>query len=257
MDAILLKPIGVYRSGSLHPYEAARQPRGDDERLGEIHLKEGANFEQALIGLEGFERLWIVFLFDRNPNWKPMVRPPRGHDGKVGVLATRAPYRPNPLGLSCVRLDGIEGRVIRVRGADLLDGTPILDIKPYVPSSDAFPEARAGWLEGVESTVYNVEWSAGCERKRRYLRESGIDQIEPFARQQLEYEPFDSDRKRVEAGETGEWILAYRTWRIVFRETAPGCLTITDLRSGYSEKDLADPTDKWGDKNLHRDFPRD
>jgi len=105
---------------------------------------------EAFADLAGFERIWLLFVFHRSEGWKPQVRPPRG-GGKRGVLATRSPHRPNAIGLSAVELVAVEERALRVRGVDLLDGTPILDIKPYVPYADAFPAARAGWIDAIDA----------------------------------------------------------------------------------------------------------
>ena len=106
----------------------------------------------ALRGLEEFSHIWLVWVFDRTirEKWSPTVRPPRlGGNARMGVFATRSPFRPNPIGLSCVRLAGIrqtaEGTVLRVQGADLADGTPILDIKPYIPYTDSRPDALGGF----------------------------------------------------------------------------------------------------------------
>jgi tRNA (adenine37-N6)-methyltransferase len=104
----------------------------------------------AFRDLAGFERIWLVFVFHRSDGWKAEVRPPRG-GGKRSVLATRSPHRPNAIGLSAVELVDVGAHGLRVRGMDLLDGTPILDIKPYVPYADAFPNARAGWIDGIDA----------------------------------------------------------------------------------------------------------
>ncbi len=104
----------------------------------------------AFRDLAGFDRIWLVFAFDRSEGWKAEVRPPRGGP-KRSVLATRSPHRPNAIGLSAVRLVAVEPAALRVRGIDLLDGTPILDIKPYVPYADAFIDARAGWIDEVDA----------------------------------------------------------------------------------------------------------
>ncbi|MBJ6981029.1 tRNA (N6-threonylcarbamoyladenosine(37)-N6)-methyltransferase TrmO [Luteimonas sp. MC1572] len=104
----------------------------------------------AFRDLAGFARIWLVFVFDRSEGWKAEVRPPRG-GGKRSVLATRAPHRPNAIGLSAVELVAVEARALRVRGLDLLDGTPVLDIKPYVPYADAFPGAAAGWIDAIDA----------------------------------------------------------------------------------------------------------
>lgn len=125
--------------------------------------------EEALRGLAGFDRIWLIFAFDRSDGWAPLVRPPRRAAGKQGVLATRSPHRPNALGLSAVELLAIDGRTLRLRGVDLLDGTPILDIKPYVPYADAFPEARAGWIDAVDAATGRGS-APGLKRPRAALR---------------------------------------------------------------------------------------
>ena len=107
----------------------------------------------ALRGLEGFSHIWLVWVFDQavRKDWSPTVRPPRlGGNTRMGVFATRSPFRPNPIALSCVKLAGTEetmdhGTVLRILGADLMDGTPILDIKPYIPYADSHPEALGGF----------------------------------------------------------------------------------------------------------------
>ena len=107
----------------------------------------------ALRGLEDFSHLWLVWVFDKavRRDWSPTVRPPRlGGNRRMGVFATRSPFRPNPIALSSVKLAGIEqtaeqGPVLHIRGADLMDGTPILDIKPYIPYADSHPEALGGF----------------------------------------------------------------------------------------------------------------
>ena len=117
----------------------------------------------ALRGLEGFSHIWLVWVFDQaaRPTWSPTVRPPRlGGNARMGVFATRSPFRPNPIALSCVRLAGMEetaeGTVLRIRGADLMDGTPILDIKPYIPYADCHPEALGGFAAAPAGETLEV-----------------------------------------------------------------------------------------------------
>lgn len=119
----------------------------------------------ALRGLEDFSHLWIIWQFSEavRDGWSPTVRPPRlGGNTRMGVFATRSPFRPNELGLSCVKIAGIEqtadhGTVIHVFGADLMDGTPILDIKPYIPYSDAHPEASGGFTDTADDFLLEVQ----------------------------------------------------------------------------------------------------
>jgi tRNA-Thr(GGU) m(6)t(6)A37 methyltransferase TsaA len=100
----------------------------------------------ALDDLGAFEMLWVVSWLHLNHGWRPQVTPP-GETTARGLFATRAPHRPNPIGLSAVKIERIEGLVVHVARIDLLDGTPVLDLKPYVPYADAFPDAKAGWLD--------------------------------------------------------------------------------------------------------------
>ena len=120
--------------------------------------------ENALRGIEQFTHLWLIWNFSESKGWSPTVRPPRlGGNTRLGVFATRSPFRPNPIGLSVVRLEGVErdpklGPVLVVSGADLLDGTPILDIKPYIPYADAHPEASGGFTEQTVSHHLDVDF---------------------------------------------------------------------------------------------------
>ena len=114
----------------------------------------------ALRGIEGFSHLWLIWQFSEavREDWSPTVRPPRlGGNERMGVFATRSPFRPNAIGLSCVRLDGVEqtaeGSVLLVSGADLMDGTPIYDVKPYLPYADAHPEALGGFAPSPKETI--------------------------------------------------------------------------------------------------------
>ena len=100
---------------------------------------------KALRDIEGFDRVWLLTYLHLNPKWGPLVRPPRG--GVVVVSRYSSPHHPNSIGLSCVVLERVDEGVLHVRGLDLIDGTPVLDIKPYVPYCDAFPESAAGWVD--------------------------------------------------------------------------------------------------------------
>ena len=121
---------------------------------------------EALRGLEGFSHIWLIWQFSRSvrEKWSPTVRPPRlGGNVRMGVFATRAPFRPNPIGLSCVRLEGIDyggkdGPILRVRGADMLSGTPVYDIKPYLPFVDSHPEATGGFSDAVRDYRLAVDF---------------------------------------------------------------------------------------------------
>lgn len=147
---LLVKPIGVVRSPYRELAETPRQPRAAEGVRGRIELTPSLGLEDAVADLVGWDYVWVIFWFHRAaPHFKAKVLPPRS-ERKRGVLSTRAPHRPNPIGLSVVRLVSVEGLVLTVEDLDLVDGTPVLDLKPYVPWTDAIPDARTGWLEPPE-----------------------------------------------------------------------------------------------------------
>lgn len=154
--AFSCQPIAFVRSPYARRIDAPHQSTviagTETEAAAEATIEFVEGFPAAAFrDLAGFERIWLVFGFHRSEGWKAEVRPPRG-GGKRSVLATRSPHRPNALGLSAVELMAVDEHSLRVRGIDLLDGTPILDIKPYVPYADAFPDSRAGWIDAIDAT---------------------------------------------------------------------------------------------------------
>jgi tRNA-Thr(GGU) m(6)t(6)A37 methyltransferase TsaA len=161
-----MDPIAVARTpykeryGTPHQATTTRGTREGVALEGTIELNPTIPIE-ALRGLEGFERLWVIYVFHMNEGWSAMVRPPRGPRIKRGVFATRSPHRPCPIGLSAVELIRVEGRSVHVRGLDLLDGTPVLDLKPYIPYADAFPRSRAGWVDEVDALEREAAAHAG------------------------------------------------------------------------------------------------
>ena len=134
--------------------------------VGRIVFEEEYRRPEALRGIEGYSHLWLIWNFSESERdtWSPTVRPPRlGGNRRVGVFATRSPFRPNPIGLSSVRLLGVEatateGKVLLVSGADLLDGTPIYDIKPYLAFTDSHPDAIGGFADGVRDYKLTVDF---------------------------------------------------------------------------------------------------
>ncbi len=250
-----LEPIGIFRTESKFPYEARRQATATGAGAsGEIQLFANRGFEQAIEDLAGFERIWIIYHFHRNDDWKPKVMPPRGPRQKRGVFATRAPYRPNAIGMSCVRLISVDKLSVTVEGHDLLDSTPVLDIKPYLPYADSFPNAKVGWLEEVEEAGWSVEISPAAEKQIAWLEENAVTQLRGFVQGQLEFEPLDAKRKRVEVWGEG-FRLKYRTWRVIFKaEPEKKMIQVQAIETGYSKEDLARSEDPYLDKDLHREF---
>ena len=152
-----ITPIAYFHSPLTSKFGIPRQSGVADELVGTIVLEPEYRREEAVRGLEAFDYLWLIWEFSANPHEQQglTVRPPRlGGNERVGVFASRSPFRPNGLGLSCVRIDKVEiredGPVIHVKGADLMDGTPIYDIKPYVAYADSHPEARSGFVDQTE-----------------------------------------------------------------------------------------------------------
>ena len=156
-----LRPVALYRGALGSKFGIPRQSGLVPSLGGRIVFEPAFRNREALRGLEGFDRIWIIWGFSANKpakgEWQPTVRPPRlGGNVSVGVWASRSPYRPNPLGLSCVELEGIDGMDLLVRGADLMDGTPIYDIKPYVAYADSFPGARSGFATAAPAVKLEV-----------------------------------------------------------------------------------------------------
>ncbi len=140
----VVRSIGIVRSPFVEKVQAPRQACAGRDALGRIEIL--PRYEHALADLSGFDRIWVLFWFDRARDAPAKVLPPRS-SVKRGVFATRSPHRPNPIGMSAVRLERIEGLTLFVRDLDILDQTPVLDLKPYLPYADAFPDAKTGWLE--------------------------------------------------------------------------------------------------------------
>jgi tRNA-Thr(GGU) m(6)t(6)A37 methyltransferase TsaA len=166
MTSFDFHPIGVIRSCFKEKFGIPRQPGLVTEARATLELQAPYDCPEALDGLEGFSHIWLVFVFHQamRDEWKPTVRPPRlGGNQRIGVFASRAPFRPNPIGISVLELEDIQCRNghcrLLLRGGDLLDGTPVLDIKPYVPYADALPDARAGFAAQPPETPMSVEFS--------------------------------------------------------------------------------------------------
>ena len=166
MTDITIHPIARMKSDFPTKFGIPRQSNLVSQLKSTIVFEPEFRNPDALRGLEGFSHLWIIWQFSQavRSGWSPTVRPPRlGGNTRMGVFATRSPFRPNNLGLSCVRLEGVEqhpefGSVIHVSGADLMDGTPIFDIKPYIPYADAFPDAIGGFTDHAGQFLLQVEF---------------------------------------------------------------------------------------------------
>lgn len=236
-----LTPIGFVRSPFTEKMQAPRQPNTPQAAAGSVELLPGHDFEHALEDLDTFRYIWLLFWFDQSEGWRPKVLPPRS-EKRRGVFATRAPHRPNPLGMSLVELTGIAGLLLSVQGLDLLDGTPVLDIKPYIPYADSRPDADHGWLEKAADpkAAFAVEFSERARAALVLLRGYGIE-LESQIRQVLELgpepHPYRRIRKTVEGG-----CLALKDFRAAFT-SAERRVLVTEITTGYRPKELAqDPS---------------
>lgn len=252
--------IGVVHTLQKYRYETPRQGvfSGCD---GEIELFRPYGGD-AIADLAGFDRIWVIFCFHLNSgkNWKPKVRPPFPAGGSCrSIFATRSPYRINPLGLSCVELAGIRDNILKVRHIDMLDGTPVLDIKPYIPEADAFPDSAAGWRDEVpqaDALRWQVEYSELFTRQSAFIMKHAALDLYNFAAVQLANEPLDSSRKRLKHLEHDRWSLGCRTWKIIFcADEKSRRITVEKVESNYSVTDLAPgAADPYADKEIHRLF---
>lgn len=180
-----IRPVAVYHGELPSKFGIPRQSGLVPLLRGRIVFEPEFRNREALRGLEGFDRIWLVWEFSANRpakgEWQPTVRPPRlGGNVAMGVWATRSPFRPNPLGLSCVELEAIDGLELVVRGADLMDGTPIYDVKPYVAYADSFPDARSGFASAAPESLLKVSIPDGLDltpEQRETL--SGILALDP------------------------------------------------------------------------------
>jgi len=254
---LLLQPIGHLRTAFTSKVEAPRQPAAATDIPGVIELLPGLNLEHAIEDLAGWERIWVIFWFDRNAGWRPKVLPPRSTDGRKGVLATRSPHRPNPLGLSALRLERVEGLHLHVRDVDLLDGTPVLDIKPYVPYTDAFPDSGSGWLQqraedpGREFTVV---FSAAAELQLAWIAARSPLPLRARIVQTLVLGPQPHPYRRIKREKNGAMRLAVQDWRIAFQVDGQR-IEVGKISSGYRKAQLAAAApDPDGIFALHRDF---
>ena len=155
------EPIGILESCYPDKFGTPRQPGLSQHAWARLKLNRTWQPEESLLGIEGFSHLWLIFVFHKNSNerFHAKVRPPRMQGESIGVFATRSPHRPNPIGLSLVKLVKRESDSLILSGVDLIDGTPILDLKPYLPEIESIPSARGGWTAQVDPRKIEIEWS--------------------------------------------------------------------------------------------------
>lgn len=248
-----LKVIGTIRCAQQWHFDAPRQS-GLAENQAVLELDPA--YTQALTGLQAFSRIWVVFIF-HEASEKLMIRPPRLAEGSVGVFASRSPHRPNRIGLSSVLLKEIQGASLVIENHDFIDGTPVLDIKPYLSMYDRFDIPAEGWLKDA-APEFRVVFSDAVLPQLAFLAERNLPGFQGFLEQQLSFLPDDAERKRVQTVSATELTISYRTWRARFnlnRETR--CCTVVNIYSGWQPEELAEGADDpWNDKAVHREFIR-
>lgn len=190
-----LTPIAYVHSPWRQKFAIPRQPNLVPAAQGELHFTAEFADPNCLRGIEQFSHLWLLFVFHETAaqGWSATVAPPRlGGTERVGVFATRSMYRPNPVGLSVVEFAGVEQRgkqlVLKVRGLDLLDGTPILDIKPYIPYADALPQAQGGFAAAAPASLLEVRFSAEAQVQLQHWQQQ-YPQLEALITQVLRQDP--------------------------------------------------------------------
>ncbi|MCP5470958.1 MAG: tRNA (N6-threonylcarbamoyladenosine(37)-N6)-methyltransferase TrmO [Sinobacteraceae bacterium] len=270
---LTLEPIGYAHTALPTKVDAPRQPQAARGTPGRIELLPGRHFEHALEDLQGWEYVWVIFWFHLNPSWRPKVLPPRSTSGRKGVFSTRAPHRPNPLGLSALRLERIEGLTLHLLDVDLVDGTPVLDIKPYVPYTDAHPQARSGWLEEPAGSgrsygsscgagpaapddpvaAFQVSFEAQPLQRIAWIESRSELALRARIEATLSMGPAPHPYRRIRA-EGGAYVLAVKEWRARFVVEGRQ-VRVLELRSGFRHAQLATPTANEDPAlALHREF---
>jgi tRNA-Thr(GGU) m(6)t(6)A37 methyltransferase TsaA len=255
---LTIEPIGYVRTELQFKDEAPRQPRASGGAPGRIELLSGRNYEHALLDIEGWDHIWVLFWFHHNAGWRPKVLPPRSTSGRKGVFATRSPHRPNPIGMSAVRLERIEGLTLHVQDIDMLDGTPVLDLKPYVAYTDAIIDARNGWLDDDARAAtdpiaaFEVQWDDAAAEQAAWVEARTSLALRARVTATLTLGPEPQPYRRIRRDGAG-FVLAVKDWRARFSvEGRRVC--VHEIRSGYRDSQLSGANRCDADLSAHREF---
>lgn len=235
------EPVAVAHTAFTDLFGIPRQGALTPSSRGRIELIQPYRDRGFLEGLEGFSHVWLLWVFHRNKNKviAAKANPPRLNGGKVGVFAARSPHRPNPIGLSCCEIIRVGINDIEIKSHDLVDQTPILDIKPYIPEYDSFPRARNGWLAQNPLAAYAVHFSQQFFSSAENL---GIEpkSLVPLIKECLEHDPRPLIYRQMEAR---IHTLALAPWDIDFRGTDQGFI-VEDIRPfvAPSEREQKSPS---------------
>jgi tRNA-Thr(GGU) m(6)t(6)A37 methyltransferase TsaA len=251
-------PIGTLHTPFADRASTPRQPAAARGARGTIELFPDGRHEHALADIETFQVIWVLFWFHLNETWRSKVLPPRSTTRR-GVFATRSPYRPNPIGLSVLRLERVEGLVLHVLDVDMIDGTPVIDIKPYIPYTDAIATASHGWLDEERAgtapeapadpkLVYDVRLEPLALRQMDFLREHGVE-LTARVLDMLGAGPSPHPYRRIRKTADG-FQLAVRDWRVVFNVKG-SVVTVERVHTGYR------PSVLYGSAELGLDVHRE
>lgn len=262
MNTFSLSPIGFVRSSARSKFWARHQPDEQANEKNHVDLIAGQNFEAALQDLAGFSRIWLISWFHKSKGiWRRTVLPPRGPAIRRGVFATRSPHRPNALALTTVQLHSVKGSTLTIGPCDLVDGTPVLDIKPYIPEYDAFPNERAGWTEAVSESMrqppaFKAHFSKLATEQAEWLAATWHIDFRDRLVQVLERDPTPHRTRRIRLIEGNRFSMACGAWFAVFTVSGK-TVEIETLDAGYPERFLihADAPDKEAQVAFMRQWP--
>lgn len=245
--ALSLRPIGVIRTTMRTKFDSPHQPINSDNDRSVVELFPGHGFDVALRDLGQFDRVWLVWWFHKNTTWRPLVLPPRGNAVRRGVFATRSPHRPNPIGITAVPLISVSKLSLIVGNTDLVDGTPILDIKPYIPGVDAFPEASSGWVADVEQKLleplsYSVNCSPLVITQLTWLRDRWGINFFDRAVETLRRDPTIHRTRRIRKWQEDQLQMGCGAWRVIFSVSGPR-VDVLKIVPGYPDSLLLQKSD--------------
>ncbi|CNI14994.1 putative methyltransferase%2C YaeB/AF_0241 family [Yersinia aldovae] len=227
MSIFSFNQIGVIRSPYKEKFAVPRQPGLIEDGGGELQLIPPYNQPEAVRGLSDFSHVWVIFIFHQTMEggWRPTVRPPRlGGNTRMGVFATRSTFRPNPIGMSLIELKGVRSQggdvILELGSLDLVDGTPVIDIKPYLPFAESRPQARAGFAQSVPDTNMQVCFSGRAEQQLADQQQR-YPQLRRFISQVLAQDPRPAYRKGDhESREYAVLLLEFNVcWRVMGSQT--------------------------------------
>ena len=244
-EKLTISPIGYLRCAKSLKFNARHQPNESQSETNVLELLSGDLYQKALIDLDGFDRIWLIGWFHRNQAWRPQVLPPRGPAKRRGVFATRSPHRPNPLSITPVQLLEIKKNQLILGPCDLVDDTPIFDIKPYIPAYDSFPESKAGWIDEVDAElknppIYQIHFSPLAQEQRRWLQEKWSIDFSERLQEILSRDPSPHRTRRIRARRGDLFDIGCGAWYAVF-QISNKTITILHLKPSFPLKFLNDP----------------